>query len=185
MSACPHFAFKPVLTKSSRSVGLPVTLRLITLLCLSLAFLTTARAANWHGIVPAQSDKKIVVAQLGKPKTETVDRMEFEDKAGSTMIFFYTLQDTLDLKLSSQLAGKVLTVYYYPKKPRTYDLNKLAKQVVAVGHGVTIDGEKMTSYDDGEHGISYHFKNSDTHVWRIVYYAPRKVFARYKLPAGK
>ncbi|MGH9825339.1 MAG: hypothetical protein ACREDR_19080, partial [Blastocatellia bacterium] len=99
MNVCPDSAFKPVLTRSSRSVGLPVTLRVITLLGVTFAFLTTTKAANWHGIVPALSDKKIVVAQLGKPKTETVDRMEFEDKAGSTMIFFYTLQDTLDLKL--------------------------------------------------------------------------------------
>ena len=107
--------------------------------------------------------------------------MEFETKSGKTVIFFYTEQDTQSLKLDPQLAGKVLTVYFYPSKPARYDLKVLAKKVVAVGRGVTIEGEPMTSYDDGEHGISYHFKRDDSHVWRIVYYAPRAEFAKYRL----
>lgn len=110
--------------------------------------------------------------------------MEFESKTGKTVIFFYTDADVESLKLDPQLAGKVLTIYYYPNRPAKYDLTALAKKVVAVGHGVTIEGELMTSYDDGEHGISYHFKRDDPHVWRIVYYAPQAEFARYRLGTG-
>ena len=107
--------------------------------------------------------------------------MEFEGKNGKTVVFFYTEEDTRSLKLDPQLAGKVLTIYYYPRRPAKYDLKALSKKVVAVGHGVTMEGEPMTSYDDGEHGISYHFKRDDPHVWRIVYYAPRAEFAKYRL----
>jgi hypothetical protein len=110
--------------------------------------------------------------------------MEFAGKSGKAVIFFYTEQDTQSLKLDPQLAGKVLTIYYYPKRPGKYDLKALAKKVVAVGHGVTMEGEPMTSYDDGEHGISYHFKRDDQHVWRIVYYAPRAEFAKRRLGGG-
>jgi len=110
--------------------------------------------------------------------------MEFEARNGKTVIFFYTEQDTQSLKLDPRLAGKVLTIYYYPNKPARYDLKALAKKVVAVGHGVTMEGETMVSYDDGEHGISYHFKRDDPHVWRIVYYAPRAEFAKYRLNTG-
>ena len=110
--------------------------------------------------------------------------MEFEAKNGKTVVFFYTEQDTQSLKLDPNLAGKVLTIYYYPKNPAKYDLKALAKKVVAVGHGVTMEGEPMVSYDDGEHGISYHFKRDDPHVWRIVYYAPRAEFAKYRLKTG-
>jgi hypothetical protein len=138
-------------------------------------------AADWRGIVPARSNKDTVRSRLGKPTQEGPDRMEFETKSGKTVIFFYTEQDTQSLKLDPQLAGKVLTVYFYPRKPAKYDLKALAKKVVAVGHGVTMEGEPMTSYDDGEHGISYHFKRDDPHVWRIVYYAPRAEFAKYRL----
>jgi hypothetical protein len=137
--------------------------------------------ADWRGIIPARSGKETVKARLGKPSQEAPDRMEFENKSGKTTIFFYTEQDTQSLKLAPQLAGKVLTIYYYPKKPAKYDLKALAKKVVAVGHGVTMEGEPMTSYDDGEHGISYHFKRDDPHVWRLVYYAPRAEFAKYRL----
>ena len=110
--------------------------------------------------------------------------MEFEGRNGKTVVFFYTEEDTESLKLDPRLAGKVLTIYYYPKRPAKYDLKALAKKVVAVGHGVTMEGEPMTSYDDGTHGISYHFKRDDPHVWRIVYYAPRDEFARYRLKSG-
>lgn len=156
------------------------------LIILAAGFIATlpvrdAQATNWRGIIPTQSDKKDVITHLGKPKTETLDRMEFEDKTGKTEIFFYTTQDTTDLKLSPELAGRVLTVYFYPKRPQRYKLDQLAHKVVSVGHGMTINGEKMTSYDDGEHGISYHFKDPDTRVWRIVYYAPRSVFAKFRI----
>ena len=142
----------------------------------------TATAAEWKGITPTRSDKADVTKKLGRPTLEMPDRMEFTTPSGKIVIFFYTQQDTVDLKLSPLLAGKVLTMYLYPRKRKTYNLKELAAKVVAVGHGVTMDGEKMASYDDGEHGISYHFKNDENRVWRIVYYAPRAEFAKYKLP---
>lgn len=108
--------------------------------------------------------------------------MEFSDRTGKSVVFFYTAADTSNLNLSPELAGKVLTIYFYPVRRARYDLKLLAHKVVAVGHGVNDQGEIMTSYDDGERGISYHFLKQETRVWRIVYYAPRAEFAKYKLP---
>jgi hypothetical protein len=155
----------------------------ITSLLLSI-FLSAGpvAAAPWRGVIPARSGKKQVVARLGKPSFQSEDRMEFSHTQGKATIFFYTEEDTTSRNLSSQLIGKVLTIYFYPKKPATFDRVQLAKTVVSVGHGVTEEGEIMTSYDDGEHGISYHFKKDETRVWRIVYYAPRAEFAKFMLP---
>ena len=139
-----------------------------------------ANAARWHGISPLKSDKKSVRASLGKPSVETEDRMEFSRREGRVVIFFYTAGDTTELKLLPVLAGKVLSIYFYPKNPKEYDRDKLGA-LGRVGHGVTIEGEKMTSYDDGKRGISYHFVRDATTVWRIVYYAPASEFARYRL----
>jgi len=156
----------------------------IAALTFGLVSPTSVAAADWRGITPARSAKEAVRQRLGKPTQEGPDRMEFEGKNGKTVVFFYTLQDTESQKMDPQLAGKVLTIYYYPKSRPKYDLAALAKKVVAVGHGVTMEGEPMLSYDDGEHGISYHFKRDDPRVWRIVYYAPRAEFAKYRLSPG-
>ena len=148
---------------------------------IGLWLVETATAVGWRGIVPLHSDHKQVRLKLGKPSVEMEDRMEFNRRDGKVVVFFYTKADTQNLKLSPSLAGKVLTLYFYPVKPRAYDLTALKKQSRSVGRGVTSDGESMTSYDDGERGISYHFKKDDTRVWRIVYYAPRAEFAAYKV----
>jgi hypothetical protein len=145
-----------------------------------LIFAADTQATPWRGVIPTRSGKAAVRARLGKPTFESQDRMEFEDRLGKSVVFFYTAQDTTDLNISPELAGKVLTIYFYPRKPAVFDRSKLAHKVVAVGHGVTDEGELMTSYDDGEHGISYHFKKDETRVWRIVYYAPRSEFAKFK-----
>jgi len=147
-----------------------------------LIFAQAAQATPWRGVTPTRSDKRAVRARLGKPTFESQDRMEFEDRLGKSVVFFYTIEDTTNLSLTPQLAGKVLTIYFYPKRPAVYDRSKLAHKGITVGHGVTDEGELMTSYDDGEHGISYHFKKDETHVWRIVYYAPRAEFAKFKTP---
>lgn len=149
---------------------------IITILAVS------SMATDFRGITPAHSGKDLVKAKLGKPTYESEDRMEFSDRAGKSVVFFYTAADTSNLNLSPELAGKVLTIYFYPVRRARYDLKTLAHKVVAVGHGVNDQGEIMTSYDDGEHGISYHFLKDETRVWRIVYYAPRVEFAKYKLP---
>ena len=114
------------------------------------------------------------------PSFETSDRLEFNKPDGKTVIFFYTEADTRNLKLSPLLAGRVLTIYHYPAKPREYDLTALKKKTRTVGRGVTSEGDAMTSYDDGERGISYHFKKDESKVWRVVYYGPRAEFARFK-----
>jgi|HubBroStandDraft_6_1064221.scaffolds.fasta_scaffold59015_3 hypothetical protein len=153
---------------------------LISLTITALAIST--QATDFRGIVPAHSGKDLVRAKLGKPTFESEDRMEFTDKSGKAVIFFYTAGDTAQLNLSPQLAGKVLTIYFYPIKRAKYDLKSLAHKVVAVGHGWNDQGEIMSSYDDGERGISYHFlQKDDARIWRIVYYAPRAEFAKYKL----
>src|SRR5260370_965193 len=103
-----------------------------------------AWAATWRGLVPTRSGKTAVRARLGKPIFDSKDRMEFEDRRGKAVVFFYTEKDTADLKLSPQLAGKVLTIYFYPKKPAVFDRAQLAHKVVSVGHGVTDQGELMT-----------------------------------------
>ena len=122
--------------------------------------------------------------KLGKPSYETTDRMEFNKRDGKIVIFFYTQADTQNLSLAPSLAGKVLTVYFYPGKPRSYDLDDLKKETRSVGRGVTSEGDTMTSYDDGERGISYDFRRNETKVWRIVYYAPRAEFAKFRLESG-
>ena len=110
--------------------------------------------------------------------------MEFNKSDGKIVVFFYTQADTRNLSLVPSLAGKVLTIYFYPSKPRVYDLDDLKKKTRTVGRGVTSEGDAMTSYDDGERGISYHFRKNETKVWRVVYYAPRVEFARFKLEGG-
>jgi hypothetical protein len=125
---------------------------------------------------------KQVLARLGRPSLKGEDRLEFNKPQGKVTIFFYTEDDTSRGSLSPQLIGKVLTIYFYPRRPQTFDRAALAKTVVSVGHGVTEEGEVMSSYDDGVHGISYHFKRDETKVWRIVYYTPRSEFAKYILP---
>ena len=151
--------------------------------CIAIAAaVITSTATDFRGISPAKSGKAVVKARLGKPTFESEDRLEFTDRTGKYVVFFYTMGDTSNLNLSPELAGKVLTIYFYPAKRARYDLKSLAHKVVAVGRGVNDQGESMTSYDDGEHGISYHFLKDDTRVWRIVYYAPRAEFAKYKLP---
>jgi hypothetical protein len=74
-----------------------------------------------------------------------------------------------------------LTHHLYPRKPRLFNRAALARQVVSIGCGVTLEGELMTSYDDGERGISYQFKKDERRIWRIVYYGPRAEFAKFKL----
>jgi hypothetical protein len=149
-----------------------------------LIFVAPARGTPWRGVVPARSNKTAVRARLGKPTFEAEDRMEFVDRLGKSVVFFYTAEDTANLNLSPRLVGKVLTIYFYPKKPAVFDRSRLAHRVGSVGHGVTEEGELMTSYDDGERGISYHFKKDETRVWRTVYYAPRAEFAKLKKPDG-
>jgi hypothetical protein len=143
---------------------------------------TPALATDFRGITPTKSDKAAVKAKLGKPTLELEDRLEFSDKNGKEVVFFYTAADTAQLNLSPELAGKVLTIYFYPAKRAKYDLKALAHKGIVVGHGVTDQAELMTSYDDGENGISYHFIKDDPRIWRIVYYAPRAEFAKYQLP---
>jgi len=142
----------------------------------------SASATVFRGITPAHSGKDLVRAKLGKPTFESEDRMEFTDRTGKSVVFFYTVGDTLQLNLSRELAGKVLTIYFYPAKPPRYDLKALAHKGLVVGHGWNDQGEQMTSYDDGERGISYHFLKNQNRVWRVVYYAPREDFAKFKLP---
>jgi hypothetical protein len=151
---------------------------------IALALMTlavTAAAMSWRGITPLVSDKQTVRARLGTPHLETHDRMEFTNKQGKVIIFFYTEEDVARFNLSSKLIGKVLTIYFYPRRPRSFNRADLVHKVISVGRGVTLDGEPMTSYDDGEHGISYQFKGDETRVWRIVYYGPRAKFAKFKL----
>lgn len=150
---------------------------------LLLMFLTSsAGGATWRGITPLHSDKKAVRAKLGAPKLEMSDRMEFERKDGKVVVFFYASEDTARFKLSPVLAGRVLTIYFYPKQaPRRFDRATIAKQIPNVGHGVTIDGERMTSFDDPNQGVSYHFVADNKFVWRIVYYAPRVEFEKFKV----
>jgi hypothetical protein len=150
-----------------------------------LALSLQARAAPWRGVVPMKSDKKSVRAILGKPTVETEDRMEFNRREGHVVVFFYTAGDAAELKLLPAVAGRVLLVYVYPKVPREYDRDELAVKAGKVGRGVTIEGEPMTSYDDGKRGISYHFIRDATRVWRIAYYAPASQFARYKIKEAR
>ena len=142
---------------------------------------TPALALGWKGVTPLHATQAQVKTRLGKPSYETADRMEFNRPDGKAVIFFYTEADTKNLSLAPSLAGKVLTVYFYPAKPRKYDLAALKGKTRSVGRGATSDGDVMTSYDDGERGVSYHFKKNETSIWRIVYYAPRAEFARFNL----
>ena len=155
--------------------------RLIVALVIASGISGNALGVPWRGVVPLHSTKAQARAKLGKPTHETSDRMEFTTRDGKAVIFFYTTEDTQNLKLAPSLAGKVLTIYVYPKRPRSYDPAQLKKRTRTVGRGVTSEGETMVSYDDGERGISYHFKKEENKVWRIVYYAPRAEFARFKL----
>lgn len=148
---------------------------------ISMALNATAPAAEWRGIVPLYSEKKTVRATLGTPQFEMEDRMEFASKEGKVVIFFYTAEDTVTLKLSPALAGRVLTIYFYPKDRRRFRRSEIEKQISNKGHGVTIEGERMTSYDDPVKGVSYHFISNNNFVWRIVYYAPRAEFEKFKL----
>lgn len=141
----------------------------------------TSPAAEWRGIVPLHSDKKAVRAKLGAPQLEMADRMEFARKDGKVVVFFYTAEDTVSLKLSPELAGRVLTIYYYPNDRRSIKRAEIEKQIRNKGHGVTIEGERMTTYDDPAKGVSYHFISDNSFVWRIVYYAPRSEFERFKV----
>lgn len=131
----------------------------------------------WRGIKPLRSDKQDVRRLLGQPKLELEDRMEFEGRFGRAVIFFYTEEDARRLELSPAIAGKVLLIYLYPRKPER-NRKEVARRLKAVGRGFTSEGEPMTSYDDGERGISYQFKGEDDRVWRIAYYAPRSEFEK-------
>src|SRR5262245_46986216 len=145
-----------------------------------LLLASAAQAAPWHGVTPLKSDKKAVHALLGKPTVETEDRMEFAHREGKVVVFFYTAADTEELKLLPGLAGKVLTLYFYPKRSREYDRAALTKRGCRIGRGLTIEGEPMTSYDDNKRGISFHFLGDTSKLWRMVYYAPAQEFVKYK-----
>ena len=134
----------------------------------------------WDGIVPLKSTKADVTSRLKRVISKTPDRMEFKTLTGKVVIFFYTSGDAIRLGLNASVAGKVLAIYVYPAKPATYNRQELARKGLKVGHGWTIEREPMTSYDDGEQGISYHFKGDSNKIWRVVYYAPRAEFERIK-----
>lgn len=177
-----HFRFTVFVTERIRALTkLQPLILLFVLLGISAV---NIEGANWRGIRPLHSTREQVRTTLGKPVSETIDRMEFQHREGRVVVFFYTTADTASLKLAPALAGRVLTLYLYPKKPRRFDRVELGRRIGKVGRGMTIEGEPMMSFDDGEKGISYHFKGDSSKVWRIAYYGPRVEFERYKIEKG-
>src|SRR5262249_49140797 len=123
-ASIPNMGSIDVHDRRSRRTALPARAYRALIGALLSGFLLPGQvlATDWRGIAPARSSKDDVRSRLGKPTQEGPDRMEFETRDGKTVVFFYTEQDTQSLKLKPSLAGKVLTIYYYPKKPAKYDL---------------------------------------------------------------
>src|SRR5262249_60472667 len=82
-----------------------------------LIFVAPARGTPWRGVIPARSNKTAVRARLGKPTFEAEDRMEFVDRLGKSVVFFYTAEETAKLNLSARAVGKGLKIYFFSKKP--------------------------------------------------------------------